>query len=180
MTALIGLCGAARSGKDTFADILSTKYRCASVSFAEPMRVFACNLMGIDRSELDDLKEISCDVFGGKTPRYALQTLGTEWGRRLISDSLWVDVAMNRVKQYMESGEYDFVLVTDVRFVNEAEAIKPGNIVYIDRPGVRIAESNHSSEAGIPDEYKDYTILNNGTLEEYEAKVFEISESLLR
>jgi hypothetical protein len=182
MTILVGLNGYARSGKDTFAEIASNAFPCASLSFAEPMRRFVCELMDIPRSELDSIKEEPCMLFGGNTPRYVLQTMGTEWGRGMISDTLWVDVTMNKAKSMIDRNIVDVVFVTDVRFENEAKAIKDagGIIISVERPDVKISESGHASEAGIPDEYKGIVLLNNGSLAEYKRQVLKTVELLLR
>ena len=38
--------------------------------------------LGLGEAHIEGaLKEVPCELLGGKTPRYAMQTLGTEWGR---------------------------------------------------------------------------------------------------
>ena len=73
------------------------------------------------------------------TPRYTLQTLGTEWGRN-FSKNLWVDYAIRASRQLL-GGDYsysrdggltqapgatspDYVVITDGRFANEIVSIK--------------------------------------------------------
>ena len=83
---------------------------------------------------------------GGITPRYVLQTLGTEWGRKQYA-AIWVNQALfaatcvlvdgrgyNRghgvldrrvaVDERIPVGGRDYVVITDVRFRNEVLAIK--------------------------------------------------------
>jgi hypothetical protein len=60
----------------------------ARVRFAGPLKAMMAAL-GCTNAEIDgDRKEVPCDLLGGKSPRWAMQTLGTEWGRKLIGDDL--------------------------------------------------------------------------------------------
>lgn len=58
------------------------------------------------------------------TPRMLMQMIGTEFGRDMVHPNLWVNSLMNEYKRQKW-------LVTDVRFFNEAKAIK-------DREGILI------------------------------------------
>ena len=71
---------------------------------------------------------------------------------------LWIDIFRR------ECPNNKLIVVTDVRFQNEADAIKEkgGIILYIQRDGV--AEDGHESEK-IDVKY-DYMLENNGTLEQ--------------
>lgn len=79
------------------------------------------------------------------TPRYTLQTLGTEWGRDFSRD-MWVDYAIRTARTLLNGGyDYDrstgliktehgipdFVVITDGRFVNELLIIKREGAVSI-------------------------------------------------
>jgi len=95
-------------------------------------------------------------------PRIALQTLGTEWGRRLRND-LWVEAAFYRIGK---STAPDWV-ITDCRFENEVEAGKRlgAFVVKLTR---KLADSTdlHPSEAefrSIPDTQFNF-ILDNANL----------------
>lgn len=64
------------------------------------------------------------------TPRMLMQMLGTEFGRDMVHPNLWVNALMNEYKKQKW-------LVTDVRFPNEAKAIKDrgGILIRLDREG---------------------------------------------
>jgi len=67
-------------------------------------------------------KEQPLDLLCGRSARTALQRLGTEWGRNLIGEDLWL-----RAWAHALDGECDaddIVIADDVRFTNEAEAIE--------------------------------------------------------
>jgi hypothetical protein len=173
---IIGLTGLARSGKNEVSKVLHDKFKFDEFSFAEPIRNFVIDflkLRGLD--ELDEIKEIPNALFGGKTPRYVMQTLGTEWGRESIYDSIWVD----RCIYLAEKSEN--AVIFDVRFENEARVIKErgGMIVNIIRPSIQKSEIyNHISESGIDREYIDYWILNDSSLENLKESVIKMVEHL--
>src|SRR6266496_1168986 len=95
---LIGFVGRRRSGKDTAAAVLAAK-GFKVVRFAEGLKTMLAALLRLhDVSELrieqmidGNLKKIPLGVLAGRTPRHAMQTLGTEWGRQCIRDTFWVD-----------------------------------------------------------------------------------------
>jgi len=96
------------------------------------------------------------------TPRLALQTLGTEWGRRL-NQNIWVSACLNYIR---ETGNPKHA-ISDVRFVNELTSIQAaGGVVVRLLRGERT--SNHPSELeleGIPLKSFDFVIDNNSTKE---------------
>ena len=125
------------------------------------------------------------------TPRYALQELGTKWGRDCYEDT-WVENAFRRAKRYMdktdpiynrETGVTVFppiggVVITDGRFLNELEASKKagGFLVRIKRPKHIDPKWNHSSETEqleMEDSEFDTVINNDGTLEDLREKVLK-------
>ncbi|KVD68710.1 hypothetical protein BGV47_16210 [Burkholderia ubonensis] len=174
---LIGVTGRARSGKDTIGGYLTEHYGYHQVSFAEPLRQFVCNLIGIDRRALDFVKEDPVPWLG-KSPRQMLQTLGTEWGRVLVNENIWVLVAMDEVARTRRFSAKSSV-ITDVRFDNEADAIRQrgGRIIHVARPDA-VEVAVHASEAGVHKEHGDFTVINDGSLHDLYAKVDEIMETL--
>ena len=162
---IVGLTGRARAGKDTVAGILRERRGFVQLSFAAPMRQMVCSLLGVDLAELDRIKEQPHDLFGGKTPRFAMQTLGTEWGRETIEPNLWVRCCLAAASREVARG--GSVVISDCRFENEASAIRDagGLVLHIRRPGQAIAESAHKSEAGVAFVPGDILIENGGSLD---------------
>jgi predicted kinase len=164
---LIGLCGAAGSGKDTVAAILREKAAFYRVAFAEPLYQMVAVVTGLMPEDLQD-REVKEAVIPwlGKSPRQMLQSLGTEWGRSMVKDSVWIDLATRRIEQLQASGRS--VVVTDVRFENEAEAIRSlgGELWRVVRPAGCVASEamRHSSEAGLSAGLIDREIANTGSL----------------
>ena len=109
-------------------------------------------------------KEQPTEYLNGKSPRKALQTLGTEWGRRNISKSLWLDIW----KQRIAAGSAINVVADDVRFQNEVDAIHAldGVVVRI-RPKKLILHhpDPQASEEGYTLVNVDFEITNYSTIE---------------
>lgn len=161
--ALIGITGAARAGKDTLGSGLALHAGFVRLSFAQPIRAFVADLLGLTVPELEPIKEVSQSVLGGKTPRFAMQTLGTEWGRCMMDSDLWVRAAITKAAYWRDQGRP--VAITDVRFPNEAEAIRDagGDVIKITRPGYGLSgqASVHVSEQGIPKSLVSVELVNN-------------------
>ncbi len=155
---LIGLIGRKGAGKDTAADVLlAMGYE--NVKFAGALKdMIRCLLayQGVDKDTIErmvegDLKEVETDYLGGKTPRFAMQTLGTEWGRDLIGKDFWATATMRRVKSLLAALKK--VVITDVRFPNEVGAVQTegGACVGISADWIVATEGEHESEALIDD-----------------------------
>lgn len=149
MKTLVALLGYKGSGKTLAAEYLMTQGY-TKMSFAEPLKQMLL-AMGLTQDQIyGDKKEVQCHMLGGKTPRYAMQTLGTEWGRRLISDDLWIRVMETNIRKH--SGK---VVIDDCRFINEATMVKSsgGVLLRISRPGTKatLHESEQQCDLIIPD-----------------------------
>lgn len=162
---LIALVGLAGSGKSTAAQHLTTNHGYRVEKLAGPLKGML-RALGLTESHIEgELKEVPCDLLGGRTPRYAMQTLGTEWGRDLIHPSLWVNAWMDRARNGL-------VVTDDCRFENEAEAVRRlgGIIVRVVRPSHGNG-AGHASESGQARIVADLDIVNNGTTADLHAKI---------
>lgn len=161
---IIALTGYAGSGKSTAAKILVEQHGFTLVKFAGPLKaMMRCLGLG-DREIEGDLKEHPHDVLCGKSPRHAMQTIGTEWGRNLIGSELWVNVAMEAAWKVLDQGGR--VVIDDCRFLNEAAAIKQagGTVIRINRPGVGPV-NGHVSEQLPP---HDFEVFNSRSVAQFE------------
>jgi hypothetical protein len=150
----IGLGGLAGSGKTTIAKHIHLiasmeKLQPITISFATPLKKMVFTLLTVDGYDhftaeaMLDMKTTSLPNYGGKTMRHILQTLGTEWGRDLISPTLWTDIALRTAKR----SEADVVVFDDVRFETEDTMIHAqGGKVIVLRRG-EDAPMTHRSES---------------------------------
>jgi hypothetical protein len=148
---IIGLAGKKQVGKSTAAGFLVAA-GFVRMSFAEPMKEVAGHLlmcMGLSSGDVhffENHKEELMPVVR-VSMRHFLQTLGTDWGRNLINQDMWVNAAAKRIDDQLRLG--GSVVFEDVRFENEAAFIRKrgGIILHIERDtGL---SDGHVSEAGI-------------------------------
>lgn len=162
---LIGIAGPARAGKDTAADLLLELLPGSwqKLSFATPMKRMLAAGFGLSECQLYGEAKDREDSRYGCSPRHMLQTLGTEWGRKMIGEDVWV-AAMAKMTDW---GNH---IIPDVRFANEAELIRSrGVLIHVKgRMGI---ESGHASEAGVSQRPGDYVVWNDGTIADYRAEL---------
>ena len=170
---LIAFTGPAGVGKSKAASMLVSR-GWTRVKFASTLKKM-CRAMGMTEQMIEgDEKEAPQSLFGGQTPRYIMQTLGTEWGRKTVHPDLWVSITSAEIQRHLESGRN--VVVDDCRFENEANCIRAlgGFVVSIvGRGGI---SGKHESESGV---IPDFVIDNNGTLEELEREIDKLMEEIL-
>jgi hypothetical protein len=150
---IIGLSGYARSGKDTVAGMLMGLHGYERVAFADKIRellyemdpLVMHNYMDFRLQDVIDSKgwEIAKTEF--PEVRRLLQDLGVG-ARKLFGDTFWVDQVVGQFGHAWWGYDKN-VVITDVRFTNEAQAIKGkgGQIWRINRPGTE-AINDHVSE----------------------------------
>ena len=196
---LVGFVGFINSGKGTAADILCSR-GFNKLSFADPVKDATAIIFGWDRHLLEgDTKESRVwrenpdpfwtEVMGRNfTPREALQKIGTEAGRHVFHEDLWLLSLKKRLKGN--------TVVPDTRFQNEIDFIhKQGGIIVQISKGKQpdwyeaASEANngdiksivkmqkygiHESEWKWIDYNTDYCIYNDGTLQDLEDNLFEV------
>lgn len=169
---LIGLTGPMGCGKTTVATHLIREHGFTEYSFASPLKDMLCAMLGITEIRLEELKRSELPILpernGEPFPsmRRALQTIGTEWGRQQIHSELWLALAEQRIAAMSNWLSMDRIVISDVRFENEADFIRQkGGIVIHIQPENR-THHTHASESGVRIEASDYVLANKGTLHE--------------
>jgi hypothetical protein len=160
---IIAFTGLAGAGKSTAALHLVKNRNFQRVRFAGPLKAMMAAL-GLSPAQIDgNEKELPCDLLGGKTPRFAMQTIGTEWGRDLIGPDLWIRAWQHAVAA-LPAGVP--VVVDDCRFPNEAAAIVAagGVLVHIERPGAGTASVHSSEQHALPAAATLYNTLDEPNL----------------
>lgn len=163
---IIGLAGYAQSGKDTVAQILVDNYGFRRVAFADKVREFVYELnppMDPTFKETVTLQTV-VNVNGWekakkfKSVRETLQNVGLA-ARTVFGNDFWVKQALR------EFSPEEKIVITDVRFPNEAEMVKRlnGQVWRVLRPGVN-AVNDHISETAMNDYEFDFDIYNDSTV----------------
>lgn len=185
---IIGFRGKKGAGKDTAVASCPGLQR---VALADKLREAVALIYGIRHDQFADqkLKE-TVDERWGLTPRYIMQRFGTEvtrnihpetWIRALkyqidkdTDSSVWPPIEVSDGNRRVWQVEVPAFAITDVRFVNEAGAVKSwgGYLVEITRPGYN--GDNHASETELDGYSFDYTIENDGSKAELSNKVADI------
>jgi len=202
----IGVSGPARSGKDTFAEYLQDALYdqrphlgIAYAPLAWPIKEMVNSLLGICGAKpLRELQKEEVIPELGVSPRRLMQTLGTDWGREVLGDDVWLNIARSQIERY---NDIDIAIIPDIRFENEARQM---DLLFkvvrsaSDRPEVeqhaseirfenearqmdllfkvvrsasdRPEVEQHASEDGFSDNYVHHFIRNNDDLEELKAK----------
>jgi hypothetical protein len=163
---LIGITGAARSGKDTAADYLCEQIGFKKYSFATPIKAAVKTMFGLTEDHVNGhLKEVVLPDLG-VSPRFLMQTLGTEWGRKIVNDQVWLLAAQRQIENCYHGG-HGRIVIPDIRFENEASFIreKGGLLIHVNRPDCEKVLA-HESENGVSVMPYDAQIINNGTLKQ--------------
>jgi hypothetical protein len=163
---ILALAGPKGSGKSTIAKELKNSnplFKGAQIfSFADPLKTMARALLRED-AFLPENKENAHYGLCGKTPRFLLQTLGTEWGRNLIGEGIWAEHMKTRIL----ACEAPLILIDDLRFENEAFMLKtfPHTLIArVQRIGYA-PKDGHASEKGLPENLIDLTLPNTNLQE---------------
>ena len=144
---IIGIVGFLGSGKGTAGDILIEQHGYTRVSFADAVKDAVSVIFDWPRDLLEGDTETSrifretrdkwwSEKFGyDVTPRYMLQLMGTEAGRDVFNENLWVHTVARRIRSMQDNESKDKFVIPDVRFPNELEFIRKmgGHVVRVVR-----------------------------------------------
>lgn len=171
---IIGITGKKRAGKDTAASFLNKKYDYKIYSFADPIKDMLkvlVNYVDVNLNfYLNNDKEQKIDPFNASY-RKLTQTLGTEWGRNLIDDKIWIEL-LDFNSQW--EGK---IVIPDIRFENEAEWVVNNGGIIINIVRDSRYKDSHSSEQGVPERFITETIHNNDTVEKLHTEIEKILNS---
>ena len=187
---IFAIAGAAYSGKDTVANFVIDymnrlpRITLSSVPHADCLRGrFAFSLkkmihagfgIDIDNQFWIDRKEVVIESLG-KTVRYMMQTLGTEWGRELIHENLWVLMTELRTQHARRVDGIEYLILPDYRFPNEGLFLEKYRafVIHLERPDSKKPDnSGHMSETKMEVKDREYKIINDGTLDDLRLKVW--------
>ncbi|NET30721.1 MAG: hypothetical protein F6K19_01790 [Cyanothece sp. SIO1E1] len=172
---IIGLAGKAGNGKDCVAKILNArKYDSKGVlwenrKYANKLKTICKILTGVKEQWSEEGKKTFVPAFG-MTVREIQQVVGTDCLRDNLDKDVWVKALF---------ADYDPKqrwVISDVRFPNEVNAIKErkGVVVKIERPDNDTEVPQHISETALDGHRFDYTIINDGSLDDLVSKTEEM------
>ena len=171
-------------GKDTFAKFMMTYLRCECpelkikrISFAEKLKDVCYQLYswaGLQRaiyyeSHRDEKEKVLPQLW--KSPRQIYIEVGNKL--REVYDDTWIDFVLKDIVA-------DIIIITDLRFKNEANAVKSlnGQLIRIDRPDRELGTD--PAEVDL-DSWTDWDLIisNYGTLKDLNIQAEEFARSLL-
>ena len=174
---IIGLSGKAGSGKDTVAKIIkeNTNLEVRILAFGDAVKDITGELLGIDRDTIERYKREDL-LISGFPIRIWLQKVGTLF-RNEVDHNYWIHFVLDK---FQADWEHKLIIITDVRYINEAQAVKSfgGKIARINRS---IEDVNtHKSEIDL-DDYKsfDYIIDNTSNVLDLKNNVLEVLKDIL-
>jgi hypothetical protein len=168
---IIAFHGRMESGKDTAAGAFPDATRLA---FAEPLKAACMHLFDLSSEQVNDrVLKMQADPRWGTTPRKLLQQVGTDVIREVFGADHFVRLMKIRIDRAIRDGAR-VIVITDCRFPNEARFVRSigGIVTGIKRKGGIV--DGHASERPLPRHLLDYTIHNNGTVEDLHERVRDI------
>lgn len=171
---LVGLAGPAGVGKNTVADLLESKR--LHYSFAGPLKAMLAAIELYEPSNRADKEKLIPSL--GFSWRQAAQTLGTEWGRALHPE-LWLLLA-KREREMRAGLGHEFMILTDVRFENEAQWIREnGTLVHVFGRKADLGDrAGHISENELFVYAEDLKLYNGGDLRALKTAVEDLGSEL--
>lgn len=186
---IIGFAGQKRSGKDTAAEatgftriaLADGVRECALAvnpilerNSSTATRLLARVGLSWGSRRLSDLMDMGYtfetlkDSPWSDAVRTLLQRVGTEMGRNVLGDDVWVNLAERKII----AADAD-VVVTDVRFANEADMVHRlgGRVLHIVRPATDDPNPQHDSEK--IDFPCDERLVNDSSVESFVTRVRE-------
>lgn len=165
---IVAFYGPQRAGKSEAAKAFAHIPTWVKLSFADPLYQMMSVVLGRDARAVD--KKAELPELGGRTLRRALQTLGTEWGRQQMWESIWLNQMARAIRQQHRAGKN--VVIDDLRFANEYRFLREygATIIMVGRAGsefIRTPADGHTSEADWWDFEPDFSLSNpmNGVKE---------------
>lgn len=188
---VLAFTGRKGSGKDTALKIWDIdgplrKFHFIHINFADGLKEMCGRYFRLTHAEMYEpsLKEVPLNRWPNATPRFIMQNAASQL-RDLFPD-IWVknwgyevDVALHETKHV--SNEDKVIVCTDLRYRNEYNTLKTSEkldvtVIRIVRNSILKGDSSeqHGSETEVDLLEADYLVSNEGTMEEFTAKILEI------
>ena len=197
MTKIVCFAGRKQSGKTTLCnqvvnfiyDLEKLEDYSTIYNFADPLKEACRVIFDFDDEQLYGNNKEIVDERWKTTPRDLFQFIGTDVFREFLPTHLpwlknkfWLhrlEIEYNKLKT--KYGDQVNVVVSDIRFNNEAEFVKGlgGSIVKVYRPAI-VSNSSHKAETTVKDiDIYDQLIINDTTLENYLEKIKQFASKFI-
>lgn len=166
---IIGLLGRSRAGKDTVAAALCNLYPDHQiVRLSYPLKQAACHLYDYTMDQVEGPSKEYIDPRWQKTPRETIQSL-TDY----MMNYMGHDFFTRRLYTKYNSN----IIIPDIRYEHDIAEIKKRNgvVIKVERP---VNTVHHLFENHIDKLYGDFTIINDGTLDDLYTQVVTIAKKL--
>lgn len=151
---IIGITGAAMSGKDTAAQLIKDIIEETSSSNEVSSNVVICSFASALKHEVTDALDIPIEYLTTQgEKKEAFRPLLQVWGdtqKLLHGQNYWIDKMVNAITA--QNTTFTHLIISDVRYDFEAEWIfnHGGTIIQMVREGgITTAHTTHTSEAGL-------------------------------
>jgi len=170
---IIGVSGKKRSGKDTVFSMIDAitahEVRTTRTAFGDQIKQEVADAMNIAADDIDADKERF---------RPLLQFWGAEFRRGYCGDDYWLKKMRLAAATWYAR---DWLIITDVRFPNEAELVREldGVLIRVERDtGL---DDTHDSETALDDyDHFDFRLKNDGSLDDLETAVIGIVNDIYK
>jgi len=173
---VIGLTGKKGCGKDTVGDYLVRKYGFERMAFADALKQVCQTVFDLTMEQMTDtIKKEQMDERWDTTPRQLMQIVGTQLFRDKLTEcfphlkgSIWVGIVKQKILRSSKN-----IVLTDVRFENEAEMVRQfnGKLIQITRIDNNQSDKHVSENIHIQ---TNYMLENNQTVEELYQEIDKI------
>jgi len=171
---IIGISGKKRSGKDTVFSMIDAitahEVRTTRTAFGDQIKQEIAESMGISADDINADKERF---------RPLLQWWGAEFRRGYCGEDYWIKKMRLAAAAWYAR---DWLIITDVRFPNEAELVRElnGVLIRVDRDRDTWLD-DHNSETALDDyDHFDFRLKNDGSLDDLETAVVEIVSDIYK
>jgi Deoxynucleotide monophosphate kinase len=182
---ILALTGPKNSGKDLIGAYLVKQHKFERRAIADKIKDSFCRLTNISLLDIEEYKNnpdamfyvtVDNEIITAVTIRHALQVYGHEAHKPVFGDNCWIDLALPVGGFYAGRA----IVVTDLRYEVEADRVRllKGFIIRVIRPA-GLEQDPHSSEQEYERIHPDYTIINDGSIDDLYNSVETMLEELV-